>query len=173
MVGKNLLAEGQSLLEGQSELEINILESETGVVDLKLNSPMKLPFGEVISRPSGIVRIEAEVNGRHVTGYGEGATLQKPMFTDDSAETIAGSSRIILDEISGLDSPEEILGAVQDVRFPDSSSNPTARMMVEMAVIDIIAKGLNQSVATLLGVPEGINSAPYGKSIGEGTSDQR
>lgn len=52
--------------------------------------------------------------------------------------------------------------------FPNRERFPTARMMVEMAILDAYAKSQGKSVKDLLGVSKGVVSVPYGKSLGEG-----
>jgi len=142
----------------------------SGVVDLRLHSPMKLPFGTFSFRPSGIVEVEIKTPQGVFAGYGEGATLPKPLFTDDSAETIAEAGAFLLGSLRSmrLHSLDDTLSAVQEIEFPNEEKFPTARMMVEMAILDAFAKSQGKSVRDLLGVPEDMMSVPYGKSLGEG-----
>jgi len=146
----------------------------SGVVDLRLHSPMKLPFGSFSSRPSGIVEIGIKTSNGMFNGYGEGATLPKPLFTDDSAETIAKSGAFLLENLRSMHqtSLSETLSAIQNIKFPNGERFPTARMMVEMAIIDAYAKSMGESVRDLLGVPQEVESVPYGKSLGEGTAQE-
>lgn len=74
----------------------------SGVVDLRLNDPMKLPFGTFSSPPSGIVEIKIKTSQGVFTGYGEGATLTKPLFTDDSVETIAEAGAFLLSRLRSM-----------------------------------------------------------------------
>lgn len=152
-------------------LEIESFAS--GVVDLRLHGSMNLPFGSFTSRPSGVVEVNVRTEAGIISGYGEGATLPKPLFTDDSAETIADAGRFILEDItkSKFVTPKEVFSCIQDFKFPGGQKFPTARMMVEMAVIDACAKSVGSSVRDLLGVPKAMTGVKYGKSLGEGNSE--
>lgn len=143
----------------------------SGVVELRLHSPIKLPFGSFSSRPSGIVEVGIKTSSGVFNGYGEGATLPKTLFTDDSAETIAKSGAFLLENLRSIHplSLSETLSAIQNIEFPNGERFPTARMMVEMAIIDAHAKSVGKSVRDLLGIPDEVKSIPYGKSLGEGT----
>lgn len=142
----------------------------SGVVDLRLHDSMKLPFGTFSSRPSGVVEVEIKTPQGVFAGYGEGATLAKPLFTDDSAETIAEAGAFLLSNLRSmkLHSLDDTLSAIQKIEFPNGERFPTARMMIEMAMLDAYAKSQGKSVRDFLGVPEGVVSVPYGKSLGEG-----
>lgn len=158
----------------ESQLPLEIIASESKSINLRLKEPMKLPFGEVGTRPSGILKITVRVGNQSVEGYGEGATLPKPVFTDDSGEIIAEASSSIVEGLknSGAMTLGDYLSDIQNFKFPNEKRYPTARMMVEMALLDAYSKSLGISVKDLLGVPEDKISVPYGKSLGEGNSDE-
>ena len=140
-------------------------------VSLALNEPMELPFGRVDSRPSGWVRLDVAMHGSTVTGFGEGATLQEPLFTDDSGKNIARNILAIgRDVTAGSKTPRDAIDRIAAFRFADGSY-PTARLALEMAVIDGVAKAGSLSVASLIGVPAVIQDVHYGKSIGSGDED--
>ncbi|HUC89281.1 MAG TPA: enolase C-terminal domain-like protein [Patescibacteria group bacterium] len=137
-------------------------------VELSLTEPMTLSFGTFPSRPSGWLSLVCEVNGESAVGYGEGATLPQPVFTEDCGGNIAGNMSELVHAI--VDSPETTvngaLQAIQEHRFADGKHYPTARLATEMAVLDAGTKAYQTSVKELIGVPDGIAEVPYGKSIG-------
>ncbi|MBC7565038.1 hypothetical protein H7100_02285 [Candidatus Saccharibacteria bacterium] len=135
-------------------------------VDLRMFEPMALSFGTFYTRPSGWLALNVVVDGTPVVGYGEGATLPAPVFTDDSGETIADAMKEIATVIGGSTrTVRESLGVVQSYTFADASY-PTARFATEMAILDAATKANNMSVADFIGLPKDISSVPYGKSIG-------
>ena len=144
------------------------------VVDLRLHKTMELPFGSLNSRPSGIVEIDIETPSGTYSGYGEGATLPIPLFTDDSAATVSGAGAFLLRKIrsEGPIGISQALDIIQDTEFPKGEKFPTARMMIEMALLDAYAKSMGKSMGELLGIPQTLKSIPYGKSIGVGTSKE-
>jgi O-succinylbenzoate synthase len=147
--------------------EFEIVGYKVGVVNLRLNSPMKLPFGVVESRPSGVLRVDMKVGGRLVCGYGEGATLQQPIFTDDCGENIVPNANKILSTLNGEYDLTRLVSEVQSVEFGSNKLYPTVRMMIEMAILDGLAKGVETSVANLLGIDTS-KGVDYGKSLGGG-----
>lgn len=153
---------------------VEILSFKSKVAELRLHSLMKLPFGTFESRPSGIVEVGIRTSTGQVYGYGEGATLPKPIFTDDSGETIGFAGQFILENLSSshLFNLSDIFSRIQTIEFPNGNKFPTARMMVEMAVIDAYSKSEGISVRNLFQIPSDIKSIPYGKSLGEGTSEE-
>lgn len=160
----------QTQLEKLLRSEITVNGGGAQVADILLRTPMKLPFAEITARPSGIAMVRVHVEDREADGFGEGATLPQPLFTDDWGESIAHAGQHIIDAISGTSmSIGEMGQAIQSVRFEDDRRFPTARMMVEMAILDGVAKAQNTSVGSLLGVPKQMQEVPFGKSIGGGT----
>lgn len=163
------------MVEILRDIPFSEIESfQSGVVELPLRNPMRLPFGSFPSRPSGVVKVNIETSNGTVSGYGEGATLPRPLFTDDSAGTIADAGEFLLRNLSvtHLNSLNSVFDAIQNTKFPHGKRFPTARMMVEMAIIDAYAKTVGKSVRDLLGVPREMNSVPYGKSLGEGSTEE-
>lgn len=153
------------------DLKINFCSSV--VADLPLKDPMRLPFGLITSRPSGILTTIVEVDKKIAEGFGEGATLPEPVFTDDSGKSIASAADLILDQLrnGGVISINEIIKEISEFEFPDGHIYPTARMMVEMAILDGYSKAADLSMLDLLGVNSSTQGVHYGKSIGEGTSE--
>jgi len=151
-----------------------VIESSTSLsVDLRLKTPMKLPFGEVGERPSGWVKVNGRVAGEYVTGFGEGATLPEAVFTDDSGSNIAGNMSIVLEHLTAQEvSTGEALARIGNFQFEDRGLYPTARLAVEMAIIDMMAKANSTSVKELLRLPDGLKEVPYGFSIGADTAQE-
>lgn len=150
--------------------KIEITGFSASVRNLHLIEPMKLPFGLVESRPSGILELKQKVGSTEEIGYAEGATLDQPVFTDDSGETIAQAVSLIVDDLikKGSRSLMDTVIDIQNFNFNNNKKYPTAKMMVEMAILDGFTKARNISVKDLLEVPSNIISVPYGKSIGQG-----
>lgn len=160
----------QTQLERLLQSEVMIKGGIAHVSDIPLRTPMKLPFAEIVSRPSGIAMVCVHVGGKDQNGFGEGATLPQPLFTDDSGETITQAGQHIIDTISRKPmSMGKMIDAIDTVTFENAEKFPTARMMVEMALLDGVAKAQNINVGELLGVPKQMNEVPFGKSIGGGT----
>lgn len=160
----------QTHIERLLKSEVMVKGGTAHVADIPLRTPMKLPFAEISSRPSGIAMVKMSMGEKENVGFGEGATLPQPLFTDDSGGTIAQAGQHIIDTISGRQmSLGEMGNAIQLVEFEEGKQFPTARMMVEMAVLDGVAKAQNKSMNELLGVPSQVFEVPFGKSIGGGT----
>ncbi len=160
----------QTQLERLLQSEVMIKGGIVHVSDIPLRTPMKLPFAEIVSRPSGIVMMRVHVGGKEQNGFGEGATLPQPLFTDDSGEIIVKAGQHIIDIISRKPmSMGKMIDVISDVTFKNGEKFPTARMMVEMALFDGCAKAENTNIAGILGVPSGMIEVPFGKSIGGGT----
>lgn len=159
-------------LEVLKKQKLEIVDHSSDVINLRFSSPMVLPFGEISNRPSGIAEVSLNIGGNIFKGIGEGATLQKALFTDDSGENIAENIEKILIEIrnNGQISLEEAATAIRNIQFPDDHRFPTARLSVEMALIDATAKSLGKNVADMLGISTD-REVPYGKSI-SGRSSQ-
>jgi L-alanine-DL-glutamate epimerase-like enolase superfamily enzyme len=151
----------------------SICSWRTEVRSLKLRSPMVLPFGTVATRPSAWLSVRVDVTGTEATGWGEGATLDEPLFTDDSGGSVGDAVNHLLETLAMLD-PVPLgtqLRLVQEHRFYGDHRYPTARVTVEMALLDATARALGTTVAALTGLPDSITTVPVGSSIGGGTHD--
>ncbi|HSX32779.1 MAG TPA: enolase C-terminal domain-like protein [Candidatus Saccharimonadales bacterium] len=141
-------------------------------VELELTEPMALSFGTVTSRPSGWLTMSCDVDGRPVVGHGEGATLPQAVFTDDCGPNIAGNMRSLVRAVHA-DTNKTVGGALDSVqahRFRDGGRYPTARLAVEMAILDAATRASGISMKEVIGVPADITEVPYGKSIGGATA---
>lgn len=147
---------------------LEIVDSEAQSVDLSLIEPMTLSFGVFPTRPSGWLKLTCEANSQQVVGCGEGATLPKAVFTDDSGENIAQNMNELVQ--AAVDSSPHTLGgaleAVQTYGFADGKHYPTARLATEVALLDAGTKAYDISMKELIGIPPHITEVPYGKSIG-------
>ncbi len=155
-------------LDSLSRQEVRITVANVDLVDLTFNVPMALPFGLISNRPSSWVNISTISNGILYTGYGEGVTLPEPLFTDDSAHNIVKNSGELLSLLSSSDttSYNELLGLINQHSFSDGGKYPTARLAVEMSILDLLAKTNQTSIRKMIGIPDDITEVPYGKSIG-------
>jgi o-succinylbenzoate synthase len=163
----------KSFLEIIKNEKFNSLEIRAGAVDIPLRDPMQLPFGIVTSRPSGIFEMTIACNGKTVNGFGEGATLPQPLFTDDSGQTITQALAELGDLIIQKDlSLADAVRLIADHEFSDRKRFPTARMTVEMAIFDAVAKAYGLSVSEILGIPNSNLEVPFGKSIGGGNKEK-
>lgn len=148
--------------------ELKIDSFEASVVDIPMKVPMHLAFGDITSRPSGVARLEiSDASGRKFVGLGEGATLPQPVFTDDSGENIQTNIQALLREVSvgtNVTTCADLIERVQNYAFGDGIY-PTARMAVEMALLDANSRLSGIAIAEMLGI-EDVTSVPYGKSIG-------
>ncbi|MEI8188010.1 MAG: enolase C-terminal domain-like protein [Candidatus Saccharibacteria bacterium] len=150
------------------EHELNFEGFEAIRVDIPFKYPMLLPFGEVTQRPSGWVIVSSEQNCELLFGFGEGATLDEALFTDDSGHNIAQNASSIL-EVIGAEQDCTFSGALEIIDrfiFDDGGIYPTARLAVEMSILDLLAKSKGLSIGSMIGLPEEINEVAFGKSIG-------
>jgi O-succinylbenzoate synthase len=146
---------------------VTIKSSFSDCIDLELAVPMALSFGTVDSRPSGWVGMTCETSDSSAIGYGEGVTLDEPIFTNDSGKNIKYNMALVLQSLPKVRVPiTEIIDRIGAYRFPDNQDYPTARFAVEMAFLDSVTKANLLSVRDLIGVDIGISEVPYGKSIG-------
>lgn len=142
---------------------------KTDLVSLDMKSPMTLPFGEITSRPSGWAELEIAVKGISTIGYGEGVTLPQPMFTDDCGDNITDNmNKVGINMMASATTAREAVDHLRMYRFEDNGIYPTARLAVEMALIDALTKSEGMSVGKFIGLPEDAHDVYYGKSIGSG-----
>ncbi len=157
-------------LESLLDTEIRINDFEASVTDLSFREPVYLPFGKITVRPSLWLRIGATVDGRNETvGASEGASLPQPIEMYDDHRDNLQSNALRLCELLGKDTLS-LRSAKETLKSAQLGGNfATARMTVETALIDAIARSLGQSVYTLLSVGhvEPPLSISYGKSIAE------
>ncbi len=162
------LTSGALLDQQVLDTEFEVVAVESRSVELDLCEPMTLSFGTFASRPSGWLALSCEANGRAVMGYGEGATLPEPVFTDDSGHNIANNMQELVADIASQED-HSVRAAIQTIRdhaFVDGARYPTARLAAEMAVLDVATKSQQTSVREFIGLPASITEVPYGKSIG-------
>jgi O-succinylbenzoate synthase len=141
------------------------------VIDLELHEPMALSFGRIESRPSGWLELECLIGGAPQVGYGEGATLPEAVFTDDSGHNIARNIGALARKLAtqeGL-TVATALELVQTHEFATGGRFPTARLAAEMAILDAATKAYDMPMAAFLGLPEDLQSVPFGQSIGHHT----
>lgn len=139
------------------------------VIELKLRKPMHLPFGVVETRPSGWVEVSS--TNSDVKGYGEGVTLQEPLFTDDCGSNIAQNISRLAEGITDQRMTyQDVFSHIHNFNFEDGGRYPTARLALEMAVLDLLAKENSMSVASMFGVEDSIVDVPFGHSIGAATA---
>lgn len=146
---------------------VAITNIDASIVGLELAEPMHLSFGTFDRRPSGWLALEGEINGKPVCGYGEGATLPRAVFTDDSGENIAANMHTLAVSAGRSEGTvQDAIAAVHQYQFADGGSYPTARMTTEMALLDAATKAHDTSVRQAVGIPDALREVPYGKSIG-------
>lgn len=153
--------------------ELSVQSFDIARVDLDFYTPMHLPFGILAGRPSGWVTIHAKAGGIETVGQGEGATLPEPLFTDDSGHNIVENSTELLEQLSSTQDMNfgEALNHIWSYTFKNGGRYPTARLAVEMSLIDAVAKANDLSVGQMIGLPEEVREVAYGKSIGAETAE--
>lgn len=136
-----------------------------------MHVPMRLSFGTYTRRPSGWLKLTCRSNGTDLDGFGEGATLPEPLFTDDSGRNIATNIVTICHALGTkkLRDLQANADFVYAFRFTDEGRYPTARLAVEMALIDAAAKAREVSVQQGARIAQRVTAVPYGKSIGGAT----
>lgn len=152
-----------------AEYQISDISSE--VRELAFNAPVHLPFGEIVTRPSLIVSADiAEPNSLNTAkGMAEGASLPMPIpMYDDCSDNLLHNSLSLGEKLVGktlsIDAIRDIIG-----RAELGGSYATARMTVEAALLDAIARANDDNVYGML-TSETLETplaVPYGKSITE------
>lgn len=154
----------ESDLKRSLESDLDISHFQVATENIKLRSPMLLPFGVIESRPSGCVYAEGVCNGFDTAGFGEGATLPLPLFTDDSGRNISRNINLLMEAASLGKTANQAISRIHNYTFTDGRY-PTARLAAEMAIIDMVARSENQSVINLLDLNHSYG-IQYGHSIG-------
>lgn len=162
-----------NILEQLSSHKFEVINYFSTVVNLPFRSPMLLPFGEVLSRPSSLLVLNVNIDGQVFSGGGEGATLSAPLYTDDYGDVI---SELVGELVQGMTvkpfSFKESVEYIHRYVFTNEKRYPTARMTVEMAIIDALAKSSDQNVASMLGLRGKLLEVPFGKSISGRTEEE-
>ncbi len=139
--------------------------------DIGLRQPMQLSFAEIRTRPSGVAIMDIQLGNVGANGLGEGATLPEPYFTDDSGHNISANMRELATTFTGKkDSCAQFIEDIQRHEFRDGGRYPTARLAVEMSLIDAYCKATGVSVSSYLGTSD-VTEVPFGTSIGSQTSE--
>lgn len=152
--------------------EMSIAGYDCRNIDLSFREPMLLPFGKVISRPCSWVTFNCKIDGRIYMGQGEGATLHEPLFTDDSGRNIRKNSLELGEALvnHGPATTGELVSVIRNYNFNDGGNYPTARLAVEVALLDSFAHSQETSIRDMLDISPDLSEVAYGKSIGANTS---
>jgi len=125
---------------------------------------MKLPFGIIQERPSGVAEITFRKNT--CIGTSESATLPEAVFTKDSGHNISKNSRkigeLLLHKKLTLIDAKKII----DSYHKENDFFPSASLLIEATLIDTLLKSINISAAELFDIPESYQEVPFGKSFG-------
>lgn len=153
---------------------LTIKKYSVNVIEVPFHSPVHLPFGDIYTRPSVWLKIVAEIDGIDVEGAAEGTALPMsiPMYDDTSFNIKENTSRII-DNLGR--STIKVSDAIKIIGNMDLLGNfATARMTVESAILDVVARARNRSIVSYLdNKPSGYERhIPYGKSIAESSEDR-
>jgi len=156
----------------QHELSVEVYDCRR--VDLLFREPMMLPFGEVVSRPSAWTTLACRFGGAIFTGQGEGATLNEPLFTDDSGHNVQQNTMELAQSLVNLGSRNvgDLAEAIGGYSFSDGGHYPTARLSIESAILDAFARSQKSSIKDMLGIPTDLTEVAYGKSIGANTQEE-
>lgn len=148
--------------------EMSITGYDCQNIDLSFREPMLLPFGTVTSRPCSWVTFRCEIDGKIYTGQGEGATLHEPLFTDDSGRNIRKNSLKLGEALvsHGPATTSDLVNIIRNYNFNDGGYYPTARLAVEVALLDAYARSQETSIRDMLGISPALSEVAYGKSIG-------
>lgn len=158
-------------LEAAFNQEIRLQNHELTIHELAFNSPVHLPFGTITTRPSAWLKVNATI-GNEVnvhTGAAEGTALpmQIPMY-DDYSDNLGININYLLEPFydGATFTFNDIVESVQSTDLYGKYS--TARMTVETAFLDLVARSQRTSVYELLtGDSARELTIPYGKSIAE------
>lgn len=150
---------------------INITLESLSIINLPFIEPVHLPFGTITTRPSAWLILTGTVNNVSARGYAEGTALPMPIpMYDDTGENLAQNIHAILELISNKSEAfSTIKSLISNAKLGGNFA--TARMTVEAALLDMIARSKQTTVLDLL-TNHAINPSqdiaiPYGKSIAE------
>lgn len=134
--------------DGSLATEIfNISRVESMIVDAPTTRIHKLSNTEISHQSFVLVRVILKSGA---IGYGEGATLGGPRWSEESVESIKSCiDRYLAPSIIGL--PANRFEAISLVMGKAASRNNSAKAAIEMAMFDAVGKELNLSAAQLLG----------------------
>lgn len=168
-----MVSSEHKLTDSILQSHIDIISADAQSVELDLIEPMTLSFGTFPSRPSGWLKLACQINGQSMEGFGEGATLPRPLFTDDSGENIAEHMQMLSLAITKNNDPtlEQALQILSNYQFSDGGRYPTAKLATEMALLDASLKANNISAKEFVGIDPTITEVPYGKSIGGASTE--
>jgi len=159
----------KQLAESLNDQEVIVRDYAVDIVPIMFNSEVHLPFGTIEHRPSAWLQLRADIAGVEAVGRAEGTSLpmQIPLY-DDYEGNLENNIRRITDPLKERAlSFGEVRSHIEEVALGGNFA--TARMTVEAAVIDTIARSHDISVYELMsgGMTEHDLSIPYGKSIAE------
>ena len=106
-------------------------------------------FGRSYDRTFVLIRVEGQVNGRRVEGWGESVAEANPYYSSETTETVW---HIIAGFIAPLilgatfEHPSEVSPALRRIR-----GHNMAKAGVEMAIWDLFARGIDQPLSNVLG----------------------
>lgn len=152
---------------------ISIKDYDITIVELPFRDTVHLPFGNIKTRPSAWLKIKAEIDGVVLYGAAEGTALpiNIPMYDDRSVNLRQNIQQIM----NNLDNaPSRVIDVIRAIGLIEMSGNfATARMTVETAILDAVARSESASIVSYL---DGNSSSyerhiPYGKSIAESTTE--
>lgn len=135
----------------------NILKSNIRIkhyfvelIEIPFTNPVHLPFGTITTRPSAWLTIEAEVDNKVVRGAAEGTSLpiQIPMYDDYSGNLQQNISRILTSLTNNKLTVSETINRINSVDLGGNFA--TARMTVEAAILDAVARSHKRSVVSYL-----------------------
>ena len=120
---------------------------DTCIVDIPMRRPHVMSFGA--PREVNFVLVRVETRGG-IVGWGEAATFQGPTWSEESAETI----QVVIDRYLAplLKGRNALLyNPLMDELEHRFQGNPFAKAAVEMALLDVAGRYLNQPLHVLLG----------------------
>lgn len=156
--------------------KMSLQSHEVRIHELDFNSPVHLPFGTIHTRPSAWLTLNAITEGSNTMSQGaaEGTALpmQIPMY-DDCSSNLKTNIEYLMEPFyeRAEFTFSEVVDLVRDTELYGKYS--TARMTVETAFLDLLARSSGLTVYEMLtGKKPDHFAIPYGKSIAETDSER-
>lgn len=138
--------------------QIAIEKLEMRTVRLQLNEPFETSFGRIDSRLIFLIRVE----GGGLSGWGEVVAAEEPRY---SYETVGTALHVIRDYLAPAMLSRPVANLLDlAARFATFRGHNMAKAGLELAYMDLLARGRGQSLSELIGGTR--DQIPVGVSLG-------
>lgn len=143
-------------------MNARLREVELRRIALPLVSPFRTSFGSEDDRDVLLVRVQVDIDGADVEGWGECVALREPVY---SAEFVDAAEMVIADHlVPRLAGAERFTAGDVARRLHAVKGHPMAKAAIEMAVLDAELAHRGETLAHRLGGT--VDRIPSGVSVG-------